>query len=79
MEFKKQTKQVNGKNMIERDKSRTRCFIKQNKLWLPEGEGRGMGSIHEGMRECPCPDEHRVFCGSVESLYCTPEKYNPVC
>ena len=26
-----------------------------------------------GIKECTCHDEHRVMCGSVESLDCTPE------
>ena len=27
----------------------------------------------EGIKECTCPDEHWMMCGSVEALYCAPE------
>lgn len=26
-----------------------------------------------GIKECTCPEEHQVLCGSAESLYCTHE------
>ena len=33
----------------------------------------GWGKQVMGMKEGTCGDEHQVLCGSVESLYCTPE------
>lgn len=72
MEFKAQSKQAKWETLKrEREKSRNRLLIKENKLIVTRGERDGGGRMM-GIKECMSHDEHQL-CMELLSLNYTPE------
>ena len=63
-----------GAKKRQRGKPRNRLNCREQTDVYQKGDewGGGLNKRRE-FKECTCCDEHWVLCGSIESLYCTPE------